>query len=98
MTFAASIFSLTPRQSPFRGSEGVQLRSWLNEHGGSRCTSRRSSSLNATSRTFLFKGLPILGAHDSHPAPLTELLSEPWERVGHPQQSADRHHELCRQP
>lgn len=34
MTFAASIFSLTPRQSPFRGSEGVQLRSSLNEHGG----------------------------------------------------------------
>jgi hypothetical protein len=40
--------------------------------------------LDAKSQSLLFKGIPILGSRDRYPDPLTTLLDEPFDRVGHP--------------
>jgi hypothetical protein len=40
--------------------------------------------LGAKSQSLLFKGIPILGSREKYPDPLTTLLDEPFDRVGHP--------------
>lgn len=40
--------------------------------------------LQAKSQALLFKGVPILGSREKYPHPLTTLLDEPFDRVGHP--------------
>jgi hypothetical protein len=41
-------------------------------------------TLGGKSRSLLFKSYPILGSRRSYPNPLLSLLTDPWERVGHP--------------
>lgn len=40
--------------------------------------------LKMQSRSFLFKGIPVLGSRDEYPQPLTHLLDEPFDRAGYP--------------
>ena len=40
--------------------------------------------MSGGSTAFLFKAITGLGAFDTKPAPTAAILTEPWERVGHP--------------
>jgi hypothetical protein len=40
--------------------------------------------LGGKARSLLFKSCPILGSKRQYPNPLLSLLTDPWERVGHP--------------
>jgi hypothetical protein len=40
-------------------------------------------TLESYSQAMLFKGIPVLGSRDTYPEPLTHLLAEPFDRVGH---------------
>lgn len=40
--------------------------------------------LSLNSRSMLFKGLPVLGSHETYPEPMLDILDIPFERAGHP--------------